>query len=289
MSDSESQTTPQSATAAPAPQTVIVRRGGAGTVVVALVLSLLGTAAAIVATPYWVPAVTKLAGIPDPVRKLDAEQARLGRSLGEVEQKVAALGEQVGKLSGSIAGEAATATDLRSATLALAVGELRNALRRNAPFDGELATLRAIAGKDPEVEKAVAGFASFAGTGIPSRAQLRADFPRAASAAVSAGIPVPTLKEAGGWYTSMSSAVTHFAYIVRLDTPPADSAYAIVQSARARLSADDLAGAVDELAKLPAPIDPETGSWLTQAQARVAADRGMAALTTLTMARMGTK
>lgn len=282
MSEQDSQTTPESAApAAPAP----ARRGGAGTVFFSLTLSILASAAVVVAAPYWTPTLTKMVKLRDPVRQLEVQTAQ---ALTESNARVAALTEKVGALAGTVEGSTGVTGDLRSATLVLAVGELRNALRRNGPFEVELATVRGIAGKDAEVEKVLAAIEPFSAAGIPSRAQLRADFPRAAAAAVSAapGKAPAAAKEAGAWYAPVASAWTQIRYFVRLEAPPSDSAYAVAQRARAKLGDDDLAGAVEELLTLPGQQDPATSDWVSQAQARVAADTGAAALTTLALSRV---
>ncbi|WP_029006891.1 hypothetical protein [Azospirillum halopraeferens] len=298
MSENESRTTDGSsespaAAATPAPQPAPRSGGGVGTVVVSLLFAVAVSGLTVATAPQWSPDVFRALGVPDPIaapfQRIEGTQARLAGSLGDLEARVAALGEQVNRLAGTAEGGVAAAADLRSAALALAVGELRNALRRPGPFEVELATLRGIAGNDPDVEKVVAEFASRAAAGIPMRAQLREQFPHAAAAIVAGQQPATDVVKEANWYAPWSSVVEQIRYIVRLDTPPAEGAFATVQRARARLSADDLAGAVDELSHISLPEDGPAREWYDAAAARVAADRGANALTTLALARMSAK
>ncbi|WP_435538748.1 COG4223 family protein [Azospirillum sp. ST 5-10] len=303
MSENESPTTagstesspaPSPAPApAPAPAVQPAPRGGAGTVVVSLLLAVVVSAATVATAPHWAPELFRTLGVPDPVaapqQRLEAADAKLAAAVADLESRVSALGARVDGLAGTAEGGAVAAADLRSAALALAVGELREALRRPGPFDIELATLRAIAGSDPDVEAILAAFAPRATGGIPLRSQLREQFPQAAVAIVAPQGPATAdVAREANWYAPWQSVVTQLRYLVRLDTPPADSAFATVQRARARLSADDLPGAVDELAVLPITDGPAK-EWLDAAKARVAADRGANALTTLALARMSAK
>lgn len=289
MSDQESQAHTGGAgtatVAAPQPK----RGGGAGAVVLSVVLSLLVSGAAVVSAPVWSPAVSRMVGLPDPLRSVQQETARVARGLAEAETKIGGLAGQLGTLTTTVESGAESADAIHAASLALAAGELRTALRRTGPFDIELATLRTVAGKDADIEALLAGLDSGAEVGIPSLRQLRSDFPQAAAAAVNTPNAEPAAKEATDWYAPVSSAWTQIRYLVRLETPPADSPYAIAQRARARLGDDDLAGAVQEMEALPTPRDPATAAWIAQASARVQADRAAAALSTLALSKVAAK
>lgn len=290
--DATPDATPAPAQAAPT-QTVIVRRGGAGTVIAAVFLSVLASGAAVVTAPFWQPAVSRLAALPDPVRRLAADHTSLARAHGDLEQRVAALTEQVGTLSGTVQGNTASVTNLRTATLALTVGELRNALRRDDPFEVELAAVRAAAGDDGDVIAAIDELAPFAAAGAASRSDVRRTFATAAATAVHAALEAqPAAEDADGWQVSMASMtsmLTQFRYFVRLDTPPTDSPYAVAQRARTALAADDLAGAVAEFGSLPTAGEPTAAEWLSAARARVAADRAAATLASLMLSRTTAK
>lgn len=265
------------------------RRGGGGTVVLSVVLSVLFSGVAVLSAPYWSPWVSKVTRIADPLRRTEQETARLARGATETDAKVASLAERVASLAGSLQSSAEASQTLRSAAVALAAADLRTALRRTGPFDIELATLRAVSVGDAEVEKAIADLAGIASSGAPSRAQLRSEFPHAAAAAVNAATPLPEAREADAWLGPVSSAFTQFRYLVHLETPPADSPYAVAQRARTKLSDEDLAGAAEDLSRLPDPLPPATADWVAQAKARVIADHAAAVLTTIALSRAGSK
>jgi hypothetical protein len=198
------------------------------------------------------------------IRELDARA-------GEIEVRAAA---QVGQAPASVMG---------SPALLLAIGPLRSALRGSGPFDAELAALRAVSGGNAEVEAAIELLAPRAAEGAPTIAVLRARFASIADQAVRAAGPPGESSWFADWVVS---PIARLVTVRSVGDMPGDTTEAIVARAEARLAADDLAAAVAELEHLDeSPIEKLAG-WLSDARARVSAERALAALESLALAAL---
>jgi hypothetical protein len=120
----------------------------------------------------------------------------------------------------------------------------------------------------------LAAIESGAERGLPTRAQLRTRFDKAAAEAVRA----ERVAQAGGWWRPVLERLMALVNWRRVDAE-GDSAEAVVARADQRLAADDLAGAIAELDKLQGPAAAAMQGWLGEARARAAADAAMARLT----------
>ncbi len=221
-----------------------------------------------------------------------------GRSLAsvviELEQRIArqeaalakidALAENVAALADRLAAlEKGAAADRpgRTAALVLAVAQLREALRRAEPYEGELDAVRALAEGDEEVLRLLDPVAARAATGVPTLAELRARFPAMAAAVVGARAAAAKKGWIGAALARLSNAIT----IRRTDAGAApDSADAALALAERRLDEGDLAGAVRALSALSGPPAEAAAAWLADARARLAAEEAVDGLQALAIA-----
>jgi hypothetical protein len=150
----------------------------------------------------------------------------------------------------------------RALRLALAATALNNAVERGDAFAAELATAKAL-GADA---KLVAALEPFARSGVPSAATLARQFSELA----------PSLQASGaapreGVLARLQVNAEKLIRIRRVDEPAGSDAGAIVARAEAKVSRDDIAGAVSELAELPPDARAPAEAWIKSAQARSAA------------------
>jgi uroporphyrinogen-III synthase len=229
-------------------------------------------------------------------RSLGAEIARLadGANRAAEPDPLAALAEQVQALRGEIAqlrpppppspppaAEAPppppppTAAATRGASQALA--SLRAALAAGAPPGPALAALRESLGGVPAATEALARLDQALAALPPDAAALRAEFARAAAAALRAA-RAATDDGARSWWQSALDRLGALISIRRVGERPGGEAEAVLARAEHRLAAGDLAGALAELAALPP--DPASATafagWLTAARARLALDAALA-------------
>ncbi|WP_142850528.1 COG4223 family protein [Telmatospirillum sp. J64-1] len=193
---------------------------------------------------------------------------RLAHRMDEVEQAARQAGERR---------EAAHA-------MLLAVGQLREAVDRGAPFRGEMETIRALSTDEQALNQAVGGFATFADRGIPTRAQLQQRFQDLAGRIVQAG----TVGGGDSWWDRTVDRMGALVSVRRIDgggggTGPAS----VVARAETHVQAGNLAAAVEELRTLQGAAAETAQPWIADAEARVAAERGISELTTRAVARSG--
>lgn len=258
------------------------KSGGCGAVFFAVFLSVAASGALVVGSPYWTPYAETYAGIPGPLKGVENENARLGRAVADLETKSAAVVAEQGKLKEQTA---AAVGGVRAASLALANAQLRAKLASGESFEYELAVVAAAAKGDAEVAPLLASLEPFAAAGAPTKAALRESFPLAVGAVVAAEAETAA-KSANGWLGSLSALAGQLGYVLQVTTAPEGGVHAMVRQARVRLSAGDLAGAVDELSTLPEPRAQDAALWIDGAKARIAADKADGALTTLILARL---
>jgi len=140
----------------------------------------------------------------------------------------------------------------------VALGALRDAIVNGAPFEKELAAVRALLG---EHAAPLAPFEPSAQTGLPTIAKLAAEFAPLASKL--AREPEPT-----GYFARLWSRFTHLVDIRPVGEVQGTSAGAIVARMEERLKRGDLAAALDEGAKLPADAKATAAAWFTAATRR---------------------
>lgn len=202
------------------------------------------------------------AGVTEPTPTLGMSEA-----IADIARRVGAL-EQDRVLSP----EKASGTH----ALVLAVGQLREAVRRGGPFGQALETFRTVAPQDPDTAEAVAALDSYADAGVPTLEVLRLRFGETSAAAHRAGADDPSASWVDKTVNSLSSLVT-----VRKsgeETDGAVDAGTILVVARTALEGDDLAGAVRSLEDLRGREAEAVSLWLAEARARLVADHALSTL-----------
>lgn len=195
------------------------------------------------------------------------QQEKTSTLVDRMESRIAALETQLkdARRTAAAAGHADS--------VALAVAQLRDALSRPAPFAAEVATLRKVAGDEPEIKEAIDPVLPYAERGIPTQAGLFARLPQTVDAAVRASRP----QEDGDILGRVVSKFRDFVTVRRVD---GKGAAAEDRIARAEMAAgrDDLAQAVEELSGLDGPAAEAVAPWVGDARARLAAESASAAL-----------
>jgi uroporphyrinogen-III synthase len=186
-----------------------------------------------------------------------AEQGRLTetRAREELAAKFAALDAQVKQAQARPA--------VANAAEVVALGALRDAIARGAPFTGELNAVRAMLG---EAGGALAPFEPAAAKGLPTVADLRKRFT----------VLAPKLahepKNESGYFSRLMSNAGRLVEVRPIGEAAGDSAGAVVARIETRLANNDLAGALQEAAQLPAAAKVQAADWLADASRRREAD-----------------
>ncbi len=230
-----------------------------------------------------------------PAEKLGSPTApspnRLG-SLEESEDKIKALMQRMDKMekdyaqtpatvSIAPAGGAAAGSTPGAGALMLAVGNLRQALAADEPFDKALDALKALAEDSPEVSAAVTLLAKNASRGLATKAVLAERFEALAGKIVQASRAV----EEKNWLDRAVNRMSKLVSWRRIDGKgEKTSVDTLVAAAETQLKAGNLKSAIKTVEGLSAKAPGNTkaaavaASWLADAKARVAADRAVAGL-----------
>lgn len=219
------------------------------------------------------------------------EQAdAIGKRIGELQALVEKSGtfdkSELDKLAGRLAalesstrtveqkietpGSTAADRDVRMAVLAAA---LKDAVERGTPYLNELNAIRSLV-KDT---KLIAALDPFASSGAPTPAvlssELRAIVPALAQAAA------PQARD-GSVLDRLQANASRLVKVRPIDAPVGDEPDNIVQRVDANAQRGSVAGALAELAKLPAPMRAPAEGWIARAQARDAAVKAAQAIAT---------
>lgn len=174
--------------------------------------------------------------------------------------------------------EARAAASDRTA-VALAVLQLRDALRTGDPFPNELAAVREVTAEAPEPMRPALGEATeslspYAENGVPGIVGLTAAFPETARKIAAAG----SGGDEGDWVADMKRRVTGLVAVRPTGPVEGDGTSAIVARAEAHLDAGNLNAAVSELEKLKGAAAEAAKPWLEKARARLAANEALGTL-----------
>ena len=216
--------------------------------------------------PYWQGPVLSGIGLrPAAMQALAANSAaldRLDRKSAELERGLGATKSEVDELRSGLATTSARAADALARASSLAMVELATALRRNGPFDLELASVRAAA-SDPAIKPLLDAVEPYAATGVPATARLRQDLARIATRITWAErglVPVAWVSRLLPWQRGAAAPAQP------------DPAPKLLGQATAALDGGDLPGAVDLVAQVGEPHQEALADWLEDARARAAAD-----------------
>ncbi len=237
----------------------------------------------------------KLGALGDRAAKLEQNAggaAALGKRLDALNSKVSTLADQTGQASALAdtvktlqsrlaALEQAEKTRTREgAGLVMVAASLADAVQNGGPYATPLATISALARNDMDILHQVATLLPHARAGVPTFQSLAARFPKVADAVTRAAIAPP----GASWTDRILARLSALVTIRRTGAnAKGDSPAAIVARAEADLKAGELAGAVDELAKLSGAPAQAAADWLSDARARLQARSAAKAISDLAM------
>ena len=150
---------------------------------------------------------------------------------------------------------------LRAAVLAAAV---RAAAERGAPFASELAGIRPLVSD----ANALAPLTPFAAAGVPTAAALGAEL-SALLPAMARAVERPAPER--GLLDRLQASADRLVRVRPLAEPPGDDVSTILARIEIKAGQADVAGALAELTKLPAPVRSLADAWIAKATARNAA------------------
>ena len=196
-----------------------------------------------------------------------ADLDALATRLAALEASTRQIGEQLTRIA-----NAASPGNTRRAVVALA---LNSAVERGAPYARELAALDPAAAGPGTID----ALKAFADTGVPSAATLA----RELAAVMPAVLKAAAVPASGG--TLLERLQSSAARLVHVppnaqEPQPGDEPAAVLSRVQAKTSQGDIAGALAEAAKLPAPVHAPLEPWIKRAEARDAARAAAAALAT---------
>lgn len=208
----------------------------------------------------------------------DATTTALTAKLAALERQVAALPKDgastaevdaaLARLAGLEAEAQARATEAaavaEAAAQARAVEALASAAASGNGFEAELAAIT-----DPDLQAALAPYVA----GVTSLAQLQADFPEAARAALQLARGID---HEAGWGERIVDFLTAQTGARSLTPREGDDADAVLSRAEFALGEGRLADALAELGKLDAAVRAPLKSWIASAGARVAVEAAFA-------------
>jgi hypothetical protein len=199
--------------------------------------------------------------------RLERLDEALGKQIGALEERVNAL---------SVNARASVAPALAAEIVAL--GTLRDAIHSGAPFSIELAAARALLG---ERAAKLQSLESAAGAGVPTLAQLSRRFAELASGLARA----PDAHS--GYLSRLVTSATRLVEVRPVGENKGESAGAVVARIEARLQQNDLAGALDEAAHLPASAKTIAADWIALAMQKRDADRAVKDLIAASLVALG--
>jgi hypothetical protein len=180
-----------------------------------------------------------------------------------------ALANRVAALESAVKGLADAAShpasgDDQAARLTIAAQSLHAAIERGAPYQAELAAVKAFGGE----QSATAPLEPFAASGVPSAAALAADLRHL----------VPALQRAtetpSGATTILGRLEANARHLIRItpvDAPAGNAPEAVVARIEADASRADIAAALNDVSALPDSAKPLVAAWVEKAKARQAA------------------
>jgi uroporphyrinogen-III synthase len=207
--------------------------------------------------------------------------AALGERLAALEEQAKALDADIGEVSR--ANTDAVLKRQRAAALVMTLGQLRAALADAAPFAAQLAAAKDLGGADGDfaarLEAPIAALQPFAADGVPTLAQLQAEFPAARIAQAAAADAAGTaLGVESSWLQKTLDRLSELVTVRPVGDVEGDGALAHLARAEARLGDGDLATAVAEIEALEGQAAQAAAAWLARAKARLTVDATAAEL-----------
>lgn len=200
----------------------------------------------------------------------------MAKTLAELSQRAGGADRtQVEQLAGRIAAleragktietelRSENATSDRAVRLAVATSALKSAAERGTPFIAEFAAVK------PQVDaKLLEPLAPFASSGVPSAAALAQELSGLVPALLRVANPQ---QQDGSLLDRLQSGAGRLVRVRPIDEAPGDDASAVIARIEAKARRGDIAGALDDLAKLPTNTRAPAEAWIKKAQTRSAA------------------
>lgn len=205
-------------------------------------------------------------------RELREALADLRKLAGQAEQQPAlsaaieSLSARIAALDGRVGSLAATERSSASSELGReirALNALSASIQSGKPFAQELGAVRVASGKKSSV---LDFLESSAAKGLSTVANLSAQFSSLAPQLLRAK------NESEGFLARLYTNATNLVEVRRIGEPEGGEPAAVVSRIERQLSRADLAGALDEAAKLPEAAKAQLASWMAEASRRRAAD-----------------
>jgi hypothetical protein len=183
---------------------------------------------------------------------------------------VAALTTDLKKLQADFADVAEGAkAATEAARAAYAVAAATDASRSSGPFPQAYASLQAVLPNDPNV----IALATLSTKGAPTKQELRDKFDKIELEIVRAARAADA---GGGFWGQLQAMFAQFIVVRR--TGGGDAPNTIVERAKQKLSAEDLAGAVAEISRLKGAGAQVAAPWLKDAKLRLEIDQRLSAI-----------
>jgi uroporphyrinogen-III synthase len=234
-------------------------------------------------------------------RRVDELAMILRRDLAVLEERIeklesrgVAVPGETNALKGDLASlnqrlEAAEAALKKSASreeaargpLMVAIGQLREAIRSGSSFLAELQTITQLSGGQGRFGVLIDSLGPLAPTGVPKLSDLKKSYVDLIPAINRAS----ALSISGGLWSEVVNKLSSVVSVRRTDGETAKGSGALPVTARAaaRLDADDIAGAIAELAALDGSGAAKAAPWVEQAARRLKAERTAVEMLTLAL------
>jgi len=227
-------------------------------------------------------ATTGEANLSEEIRALEERIGEIAANRAPA-STVLGLSERVAQLEGAV--RKAVGRQDKALAFLLSVGQLREAINSGRPFDAQLRAAAAVAPEGVAVSAVTAGFADYAGRGVPTKIALQQRLEALSAQAIRADARP---EDGDSWINRTIDRLSQVVTVRRTDgTAVGDSPAAVTSRAEAMLAEGDLGAAVAEIAKLDGPAAAVLAGWLADARARLAAEDGIAELTGEALARVG--
>jgi len=165
--------------------------------------------------------------------------------------------------------EAQQSAARQTAAAAVAAATLLDAAQSSRPFTPELEALKSVASPSADLT----ALEKLATTGAPSRAALAVEFPVYAARAVAAAP-----KSGSKFWTAVSTVVSRFISLRRIDAPAGSGVDAILARAEHQINDGDVDQALRLVDSLPAASRTAMDPWRALALDRAEVDRRVSAL-----------
>ncbi len=177
-----------------------------------------------------------------------------------------------------------TGKELKAAAMLMAVSQLRQSLMQEGGFEQDLATVRALAGDDPETLAALEKITPYAREGIVSRDALKSEFRGLAGDIVSAKLKGEDVSIQDRFFARMDN----FVQVRKTGMVKGEDTSAVVARAETLMNQGDIRAAINELEKLEGAPRETAQPFMDDAQARLLAETLSGQLTSNVIGKLPT-